>query len=77
MTGLMMADVILIEASLSLLGLGDPNRASWGRLASDVQPYLRNAWWMAVFPGVAIVVAVVGVNLIVDGSKRRRLVDVR
>lgn len=77
MTGLMLADVILIEASLSFLGLGDPNRASWGRLASDAQPYLRNAWWLALFPGIAIVVAVVGVNLIVDGSKRRRIVDVR
>lgn len=77
MTGLMLADVILIEASLSFLGLGDPNRASWGRLASDAQPFLRNAWWLAVFPGVAIVVAVVGANLLVDGLRRKRVDDVR
>jgi peptide/nickel transport system permease protein len=69
--GLMMADVILIEASLSFLGLGDPNRASWGRLASEAQQYLRVAWWLAVFPGLAIVFAVVGVNLVFErGSDR-------
>ncbi|NND76533.1 MAG: ABC transporter permease [Ilumatobacter sp.] len=66
MTGLLLADVILIEASLSFLGLGDPNHASWGRLASDAQQYLRHAWWLAVFPGAAIVTAVVGVNLVVN-----------
>ncbi len=72
MTGLLMADVILIEASLSFLGLGDADRSSWGRLASDAQQYLRTAWWLAFFPGVAIVVAVVGVNLIVDGGSGGR-----
>lgn len=66
MTGLLVADVILIEASLSFLGLGDPNRASWGRLAADAQQYLRTAWWLAVFPGAAIVTAVIGVNLVVN-----------
>lgn len=76
MTGLMLADVILIEASLSFLGLGDPNRASWGQLASDAQPYLRIAWWLALFPGVAIVIAVIGVNLLVDGWRRRRTADI-
>lgn len=68
MSGLLIADVILIEASLSFLGLGDPNRASWGRLAADAQKYLRSAWWLALFPGLAIVIAVIGVNLIVDRS---------
>ncbi len=68
MSGLLVADVILIEASLSFLGLGDPNRASWGRLAADAQQYLRSAWWLALFPGLAIVIAVMGVNLIVDRS---------
>ena len=71
MTGLMLADVILVEASLSFLGLGDPNRASWGRMASDAQQYLRVAWWLALFPGIAIVIAVVGVNSVVDGWKRK------
>ena len=71
MTGLMLADVILVEASLSFLGLGDPNRASWGRMASDAQQYLRVAWWLALFPGIAIVIAEVGVNLVVDCWKRK------
>lgn len=77
MTGLMVADVILIEATLSFLGLGDPNRASWGQLASDAQSYLRIAWWLALFPGVAIVVAVIGVNLLVDGWRRKQTTDIR
>lgn len=70
--GLLVADTILIEASLSFLGLGDPNQASWGLLASDAQPYLRSAWWLPLFPGLAIVTAVLGVNLLVDGWSHRR-----
>ncbi len=58
--------VILIEASLSFLGLGDPNRVSWGFLANNAQPFLQQAWWMAVFPGAAIVMAVLGLNLLGD-----------
>ncbi len=60
------ARVILIEAGLSFLGLGDPNRVSWGGLANGAQQFLRVAWWMAVFPGVAIAVAVIGLNLLGD-----------
>ncbi len=70
--GLLVADTILIEASLSFLGLGDPDQASWGLLASDAQQYLRSAWWLPFFPGLAIVVAVLGVNLLVDGWSHRR-----
>ena len=66
MTGLLVADTILIEASLSFLGLGDPDQASWGLLASNAQQYLRTAWWLALFPGAAIVIAVLGLNLLVD-----------
>lgn len=65
-------DVTLIEASLSFLGLGDPNRASWGRMTSDAQQYLLVAWWLAVFPGVAIVIAAVGINLVVDAQNSPR-----
>lgn len=66
MTGLLVADTILIEAGLSFLGLGDPDQPSWGLLASTAQQHLRTAWWLALFPGMAIVVAVLGVNLLVD-----------
>lgn len=56
--------VILLEASLSFLGLGDPEVVSWGFLLNNAQGFLETAWWMAVFPGLAIVVAVLGLNLL-------------
>ncbi|MDQ3897186.1 MAG: ABC transporter permease [Actinomycetota bacterium] len=58
--------IILLEASLSFLGLGDPTVMSWGYLVSNAQRFLRVAWWMSVFPGLAIAVAVLGVNLMSD-----------
>jgi peptide/nickel transport system permease protein len=61
------ASVILIEAGLSFLGLGDPEVVSLGYLASNAQRFLRVAWWMAAFPGVAIAMAVLGFNLLGDG----------
>lgn len=65
--GLVVAQVVLIEASLGFLGLGDPNVVSWGSLAGQAQRYLRAAWWLSFFPGAAIVVAVLGINLLIDG----------
>ncbi len=64
--GLLLAQVMLIEASLGFLGLGDPNVISWGYLASEAQRFLRVAWWLSLFPGVAIMVAVLGLNLVAD-----------
>ena len=58
--------VILLEASLSFLGLGDPNAMSWGFLVSNAQQFIRVAWWMSIFPGAAIAVAVLGINLLSD-----------
>ena len=58
--------VILIEAALSFIGLGDPNQISLGYLVSSAQPFLRVAWWMSIFPGLAIVVAVLALNLTGD-----------
>lgn len=63
---------ILIEASLSFLGLGDPNVISWGYMLNNAQPFMRRAWWMAVFPGSAIALTVLGVNLLGDGLNRGR-----
>lgn len=57
---------ILIEASLSFLGLGDPNQFSWGFMLNNAQEFLRRAWWMSVFPGLAIALTVLGVNLLGD-----------
>lgn len=60
------ARVILIEAGLSFLGLGDPNLVSWGFLINNAQRFLTVAWWMSVFPGLAIVWAVLGLSLLSD-----------
>ena len=62
------AGVMLLEAGLSFLGLGDPDVMSWGYLASNAQRFLRVAWWMAAFPGAAIALAVLGVNLLSDAA---------
>lgn len=66
LVGLLVAQVILIEASLSFLGLGDPSVTSWGALASEAQRFLRVAWWLSLFPGLAILLAVLGLNLLGD-----------
>ncbi|VTU36496.1 ABC transporter permease [Variovorax sp. PBL-E5] len=60
------AMAILIEASLSFFGLGDPNQVSWGAMLNDAQQYLRDAWWMSAFPGLAIALTVLSFNLLGD-----------
>ncbi len=60
------ASAILLEASLSFFGLGDPNLVSWGGMLNVAQPYLRQAWWMAVFPGLAISLVVLSFNILGD-----------
>lgn len=64
--GLLAAQVLLLEASLGFLGLGDPNAISWGYLAGQAQRFLRVAWWLSFFPGLAIAAAVLGMNLLGD-----------
>lgn len=61
------AYAIILEAGLSFLGLGDPANRSWGVMLANAQQFLRRAWWMATFPGLAIFLAVLGFNLIGDG----------
>ncbi len=60
------ASAILLEAGLSFLGLGDPNRISWGQMLQQAHPFLRRAWWLATFPGSAISLVVLGLNLMGD-----------
>ena len=57
---------ILVEASLSFLGLGDRSVISWGYMLNGAQPFLRVAWWLSVFPGLALVLTVLGTNLLGD-----------
>ncbi len=61
---------ILIAAGLSYIGLGaQPPTPEWGAMLSGARQYLRDAWWTAVFPGLAITAAVIGVNLLGDGLR--------
>lgn len=64
--GLLLGQVLLVEASLGFIGLGDPNAVSWGMLAGQAQSFLRAAWWLPLFPGLAITIAVLGLNLLAD-----------
>jgi peptide/nickel transport system permease protein len=61
---------ILIAAGLSYVGLGaQPPTPEWGAMLSGARQYLRDAWWTAVFPGLAITLTVVGMNLLGDGLR--------
>lgn len=64
---LMVASAILLESSLSFLGLGDPNLMSWGYMIGAARNVIRNAWWMSVFPGLAIFLTVLALNLVGEG----------
>lgn len=63
---LQVGSAILIEASLSFLGMGDRNVVSWGALLNDAQQFVREAWWMSAFPGLAITLTVLALNLMAD-----------
>ncbi|MEO6238250.1 MAG: ABC transporter permease [Vicinamibacterales bacterium] len=63
---------ILVEAGLSLLGLGDPAVMSWGTLLGSAQRFVREAWWTSLFPGVAITMTVLGCNLLAEGFAAER-----
>jgi peptide/nickel transport system permease protein len=70
------ASAILWEAALSYLGLGtQPPQPSWGRMLNDAQAQLFQAPWLAIPPGLAIMLAVLGLNLLGDGL--RDLLDPR
>jgi peptide/nickel transport system permease protein len=67
LASLMVATAILLESSLSFLGLGDPNLMSWGYMVGAGRTVIRQAWWITVFPGVAILISVLALNLIGEG----------
>lgn len=66
-SSLEVANAILLEAGLSFLGLGDPSAASWGAMLNNARQFVSSAWWMAVFPGAAIALTVLGFNLTAEG----------
>lgn len=64
--------VIFAEAGLSFLGVGiDPPEPSWGVMLGEGRQYLSNAWWLAVWPGVALVLTVITINYVGDTLERR------
>lgn len=67
MASLMVATAILTESALSFMGLGDPNRISWGYMIGAARAALRQAWWISVFPGAAIFLTVLAINLVGEG----------
>ena len=67
MGSLMIASAILLESSLSFLGLGDPNMMSWGYMVGAGRTRLIDAWWVSFFPGVAIFLTVLALNLAGEG----------
>lgn len=64
---LLVAIAILAESGLAFLGLGDPNVMSWGWIISAGRESLRTAWWVCAFPGIAILLTVLAINLVSDG----------
>jgi len=65
-----MAHVIILEASLSFLGLGvQPPTASWGSMVSDGRAFILEAWWVSTFPGVAILLLVLAINVASQGLR--------
>jgi peptide/nickel transport system permease protein len=66
-TTLQISGAILTEASLAFIGLGDPTWPSWGAMLNSSQQFIRDAWWMSVFPGLGIFLTVAAFNLFGDG----------
>ena len=64
---LMVATAILLESALCFLGLGDPNQMSWGYMIGAARTVIRQAWWMSFFPGIAITLTVLALNLVGEG----------
>ena len=67
MASLMVASAILLESALSFLGLGDPNLMTWGYMVGAGRTRLIDAWWVSFFPGFAIFLTVLALNLVGEG----------
>lgn len=66
------ANAILAESALSFLGLGiQPPTPSWGNMLNDAKMTLGVAWWLNIFPGLAILITILGYNLLAEGAKDR------
>lgn len=67
---LQMAVIIIAEASLSFLGLGvQPPTPAWGVMINEGRPYMLGAWWISTFPGIAILLLVMAINIFGEGLR--------
>ncbi|HTR87822.1 MAG TPA: ABC transporter permease, partial [Reyranella sp.] len=66
---LQVASAIMSESFLAFLGLGDPDHPSWGLLLQQGQLFLEEAWWLTTFPGIALAMTILGLNLLGDGLR--------
>ena len=65
-----LAFAIISEASLSFLGAGvPPDEPSWGNMLRDGQKLIQRAWWLAIFPGIFLVITVLAFNILGDGLR--------
>jgi peptide/nickel transport system permease protein len=73
---LSIAAAVLVGASLSFLGLGaQPPSIDWGSMVNDGRQKLATAWWISTYPGVALMLTIIAINLVGDGA--RDLLDPR
>jgi peptide/nickel transport system permease protein len=68
---ILVGDAILLEAGLSYLGLGDPSQVSLGLMLFQSQSILQVAWWATVFPGAALTLIVISLNIVGDALNER------
>lgn len=66
-SSILVAGAILMESALSFMGLGDSNTVSWGRMIGEGREFIRTDWYLSAIPGMAIVITVLGLNLLGDG----------
>jgi peptide/nickel transport system permease protein len=67
---LTIAQAILLEASLSFFGLTNPDTISWGRILTSGQRFIFQAWWLSLFPGLAIFLTVLAFNILGDALRQ-------
>lgn len=67
LTAVIVAGAILTEAALSFLGLGDPNRVTWGAMIAEGRNQLRSALWLSMLPGFALIITVISSYLLAEG----------
>ncbi|MGA7876085.1 MAG: ABC transporter permease [Desulfoferrobacter sp.] len=67
---LRVANIIIWESGLSFLGMGvPPPMPTWGRMLAEGRAYITDAWWLATFPGIAIMLTILSINLLGDGLR--------